>query len=218
MNPTHTVRGAGSRVTALTAAMVLVSTAASAEAGPRRCPLVQDRAHDAGSVNEFWSEYTPNDESLDLRTLDLTSTPQRLGIVVGVEQLARTTDQWFEVRFSVDDTDFYVAAYLPREGVIEQERYSVGYFSDEDGDAGGYASLGAVRGHADVAGSRISFVVDTRLLAPREQLRPGVRLTAVEAQSYRAVGMAQAIFRADFTEPATFTFGQRGCIGLPRLR
>lgn len=174
-----------------------------------RCPLLRDPTGDVGVFHQVGAGTAPNDPSLDVVHADLTSAPGRLGVVLGVAQLARSIDQFFEVRFVVEDTHFFVAAYLPHRKSLEKPLYRAGYFSDTEGDAGGYAYLGTVPGRADLTRSQVSFDVDTAQLAKREQIRPGTRLSEVEANAYRAFARSEVILPADSTDTATFVFGSR---------
>lgn len=200
----------------LVASVLVVGTAATADARAR-CPLVPDPSGDTGIVGRFLTETVPDDPSLDLLSLDVASSADRLGIVVGVKKLARTADQMFDVHFIVGGTRFIVYAYVPREPGLGQPQFTVGY-ADPTDPVDRYTPLGQVAGRVDAASSKISVVIDTKVLASRARLQRGVRLTEVEADSYRAFANGEVILLSDFTDSTgSYVFGTRGCVPMPRV-
>lgn len=202
---------------ALLLVSLLLFGAGTAQAGAT-CPLIEDRPGDAGSVSEIAASFLPNDPALDVLSADFTSTSSTLAGTMRLQKLDRTVDRYFEWRFSARGVDFYVSAYLPRSGSLEAQNFLVGYLSEKDGDASGYAFLASVAGQADVPRSELSFTVDTRVLAKQARLRVGDRLTKVEALSYRALAASQVTVPADFTEQASFVFGKGSCLRPSRGR
>jgi len=201
---------------------VLAVSGVAAEAAPKKqkpkppvCNLVTDAKGDADDISAA-EDVGPNSPALDILSADIATDATNITAVLRVDKLTKNDstsplgNAWY-VYFSGNGPELYLSGVLTPTG----ESFSAGYVDTTR------MSLGAATGVFDTDKSEIRVTAPLAIFAPQAVIKPGSKLSTLNALTQRYVGAAAAGFSRGVTLSAdtaeggkSYVAGSRSCVAV----
>lgn len=200
------------RLALAAAAATSLIAAGAASAAPVSCKLIVDPAGDAGATTAVAGG--PSDDALDIRYVDLATDGKKITGVLGLTKPAvnaATAPNGYQLLLNFEVPGFANPVYLN----ATSGRAGLSFNFGQDDPTLGLKTLGAATGVLDTAKSEIRITAKlSDLKAAGVNLKPGQKLTGINALSSRDFVLVITFADRANTDAKDYTVGAKSCVAV----